>query len=654
MKADQRAAQLVELLTALGPTFIKAGQSASIRTDLLPAAYIKGLTALQDQVPPFSSEEARQIIQEELGKPASSAFSQLSDVPVAAASLGQVYRGTLPDGTDVAVKVQRPSMERRIALDMLLIRDFAAPLAGLLGVPGDLVGTADAWGSGFVDELNYDEEAINAGRFNTDVERSALAGRVFAPAVIESCSTRRVLTTEWVEGERLDRCSSPEDVPRLCSVAMNIYLEMMLDTGVLHCDPHPGNLLRTPDGQLCILDWGLVTSVTPDLQLTLIEHVAHLTAADYAKVPSDLVKLGFVPDGAESVVIDNGVVDFLTYTYSTWKSGGGASKLDVPALFSRVRELAADSPGGIFQVPPYFAYIAKSFSVLEGIGLSVDDNYSIVDETLPYISKRILTDPSPRTAGALESFLFGDAKTETDSRVLDAGRVATLVDGAKRYASTTAPTPTAADATTLTPAAAALPPASTGPDASTPAAGGAIVSACLGGALDLEEAAETILELLLSREASPVQAIAIEQLARLTGAATREQFAALRKRSGSPALANERSRLGAFVDPLGLFRGSPLIENDERDREALAAASQLATLANEVLGSPVAGGAAAVVDGVEPTPLLSQEELRRFNTLLLRKTWDRRDDLQVVTRRFAVALLDQTAQRALTPRGRAL
>ena len=95
-------------------------------------------------------------------------------------------------------------------------------------------------------------------------------------------------------------------------------------------------------------------------------------------------------------------------------------------------------------------------------------------------------------------------------------------------------------------------------------------------------------------------------------------------------------------------------ENDERDREALAAASQLATLANEVLGSPVAGGAAAVVDGVEPTPLLSQEELRRFNTLLLRKTWDRRDDLQVVTRRFAVALLDQTAQRALTPRGRAL
>merc|ERR1719201_2362150 len=213
---------------------------------------------------------------------------------------------------------------------------------------------------------------------------------------------------------------------------MTVYLEMMLDTGILHCDPHPGNLLRTPDGRLCVLDWGLTTTIDKDLQLTLIEHVAHLTAQDYAKVPGDLVKLGFVPEGSEHVVESNGVVDFLTYTYSTWKSGGGASKLDVPALFSRVRELAADSPGGIFQVPPYFAYIAKSFSVLEGIGLSADPNYSIVDETLPYISQRILTDPSPRTAGALETFIFGEAKEDAYSRVVDVDRTRTLLDGAAR------------------------------------------------------------------------------------------------------------------------------------------------------------------------------------------------------------------------------
>ena len=161
-------------------------------------------------------------------------------------------------------------MQYQVALDMHLIRDYAAPLAKLVGVPGDLVGTADAWGTGFVDELNYLDEAKNAIAFNENMANSPLAGRVFAPPVVESASTRRVLTTEWVDGERLDRSSQPEDVPRLCSVAMNIYLEMMLaPPGVLHCDPHPGNLLRTPDGKLCILDWGLVTTVNPDLQLTL-------------------------------------------------------------------------------------------------------------------------------------------------------------------------------------------------------------------------------------------------------------------------------------------------------------------------------------------------------------------------------------------------
>ena len=649
-RADERAAELVELLTALGPTFIKAGQSASIRTDLLPAAYIRGLTALQDQVPPFSSEEARQIIREELGVDASKAFASLSNEPVAAASLGQVYRGTLPNGTAVAVKVQRPNMEERIALDMHLIRDYAAPIAKLIGVPGDLVGTADAWGAGFVDELNYVDEADNARQFNKDVSRSSLAGRVFAPPVIESCSKRRVLTTEWIVGERLDRSSVPEDVPRLCSVAMNIYLEMMLDTGILHCDPHPGNLLRTPDGMLCILDWGLVTSVRNDLQLTLIEHVAHLTASDYGKVPSDLVKLGFVPEGAERVVIDNGVVDFLTFTYSTWKSGGGAAKLDVPALFSQVRELAADTPGGIFQVPPYFAYIAKSFSVLEGIGLSVDPNYSIVDETLPYISKRILTDPSPRTAGALESFLFGDAKEDLDGRVLNAGRVATLVDGAKRYAASTTTSAAAANAAANSGAAQSLLQAAGGALSVDNAGSGSGITVSQSG-LDLEAAVDTIVDLLLAREASPIQTIAIEQLALLTGAAGRARWADLRKQSGSPGLEplSDRSRLGALVDPLGLFRNSPLVENDERDMEALAAAAKLAELANELL--PSGGGSSSSASGggggEEETPLLAPEELQQFNTLLLRKTWERREDLQLVARRFTAKLLDQTAQRVL-------
>jgi hypothetical protein len=285
VNGDVRALELARVLTLLGPTFIKAGQSASIRTDLLPPAYIRGLTSLQDQVPPFSSKEARAMVEEALGQgpEARALLASLSPMPIAAASLGQVYKGKDSTGRAVAVKVQRPRMSRQIALDMLLIRDVLAPLASLLSLPGDLQGTADAWGSGFVDELDYTAEARNAAYFNANVAKGALNGSVFAPAAVPELSSRRVLTTEWVDGQRLDRTDAQDDVPRLCSLAMSTYLEMMLSDGVLHCDPHPGNLLRTADGRLCILDWGLVTTIEPELQLTLIEHVAHLTAEDYAK-----------------------------------------------------------------------------------------------------------------------------------------------------------------------------------------------------------------------------------------------------------------------------------------------------------------------------------------------------------------------------------
>ena len=328
---------------------------------------------------------------------------------------------------------------------------------------------------------------------------------------------------------------------------MIAYLSMMLESGTLHCDPHPDNLLRTADGQLCILDWGLVSTIDSGLQLTLIEHVAHLTAKDYGQVPSDLVKLGFVPEGSEQVVRNNGVVDFLTYTYSTWSSGGGAAKLDMPGLFSRVRELASDTSDGLFQVPPYFAYIAKSSSVLEGIGLSIDEDYSIVSETLPYISQRIIIDPSPRTAGALQTFVFGQDKEDESRRVVDPERTKTLLDGAKRYMD------------------------------------------AMGEkqAMDVEVAAELLLDTLVAEE-TPLQGLLLEQLALVLAATTRDQFAQLREASGrlggGGGGGRARSALGLVVDPLGLFRDSPLVINDERDEAALEAARKLAT--QLLLGGP--------------------------------------------------------------------
>jgi len=217
-----------------------------------------------------------------------------------------------------------------------------------------------------------------------------------------------VLTTEWVVGERLET-SGAEDVTKLCSVAMNTYLTMMLETGVLHADPHPGNLLRTPDGRLCILDWGLVTTLDPSFRVAYIEHIAHLVSGDYDPVPTDLVTLGFVPEGMEDDIIQSQVVGTLANVYGQWSAGGGAARVDVNALFNQIQDLSRKY-GNLFRVPPYFFYIARAFAVLEGIGLSNDEGYSVVGECLPYVAQRLISDEDPRISNALASFIYGSQK----------------------------------------------------------------------------------------------------------------------------------------------------------------------------------------------------------------------------------------------------
>lgn len=150
------------------------------------------------------------------------------------------------------------------------------------------------------------------------------------------------------------------------------------------------------------MDWGLVTSVDSSIQSTLIIHVSHLVSKDYEKIPADLVKLGFVPSSKEQFIANTDVVALLADIYGKWAKGGGTKRIDINAVVNQINELA-DEYGNLFRLPPYFAYIAKAFSVLEGIGLSSDPDYSILNECLPYISKRLISDASPATEDALES-----------------------------------------------------------------------------------------------------------------------------------------------------------------------------------------------------------------------------------------------------------
>ena len=176
---------------------------------------------MQDQVPPFDTAIAMQILEAEWGRPVGAVLESMPAQPIAAASLGQVYKAKLKStGQEVAIKVLRPNIMGQIALDMHLLREIAPIVKRLGGLNSDTVGTVDAWGTGFVDELDYLAEAENANVFMGQMKDTPLASVVFAPKAVEEYSTGSVLVTEWVDGQRLDK-SSAADVTVLCSIAMN-------------------------------------------------------------------------------------------------------------------------------------------------------------------------------------------------------------------------------------------------------------------------------------------------------------------------------------------------------------------------------------------------------------------------------------------------
>jgi len=585
-----RAKECTDVITGLGPTFIKIGQALSIRADLLPPAYLIALMELQDRVPPVPNELADQIVEKELGQPVLQIFEDISKAPIASASLGQVYRAKLIDGRDVAVKVQRPGMEEVVALDLFLLRSGAPTMKWILGLTfgalnTDLVGLVDVWGEGFVGELDYVEEARNATEFNVKIKETQLGLTVCAPTVVDEYTSGKVLVTEWIDGERLE-LSKGKDVTKLCSVAMNTYLTMLLQTGTLHADPHPGNLLRMKDGRLCILDWGLVTSMDQDIQFTFIEHIAHLVARDYAKLPSDLTKLGFVPEGKEEDIAASEVVDVLSNVYSQWTDGGGATKVDVNKFLGELQGLSAKY-GSIFRVPPYFFYIARAFAVLEGIGLSNDEGYSIVAECLPYVSQRLLTDSSPRAAGALETYIYGDEKGSPD-RTIQVQKIEYLVDGMSNYSSSTEGLLERPSLTVRT-----------------------------------EQMVDQLAELIIGDGQDPdakptaLQQIILDELAKVAGAGARSTIA---------------NTLGIEKQPEGSLKA---FTPDDKDKRTLESAQQLVDM-----------GAPQAQQLVEDFRALELEEQVKVSTTVLSKIWEYRGGAAAAGGRLLRQVFSQSLQRA--------
>ncbi len=396
----RRAGRLRDILAQLGPAFIKIGQALSTRPDLVPPVYLEELTTLQDQLPAFPNEVAYQFIQEELGAHPNEIYAEITPDPIAAASLGQVYKGKLKTGETVAIKVQRPGLAENIGLDIYILRRVALWAQNTFKIiRSDLAAIMDELGERIYEEMDYTHEGQNAERF---AELYGHIKDIYVPSIYWEYTRRRVLTMEWITGVKLTNLEAVKaqgiDAPYLIEVGVQCSLRQLLEHGFFHADPHPGNLLATPDGQLAYLDFGMMSEVKPYQRYGLLEAVVHLVNRDFEGLAKDYVKLDFLTP-------DTDLTPIIPALASVFNNALGASvaELNFKSITDELSAVMYEYP---FRVPAYYALIIRSLVTLEGIAINVDPEFKVLSKAYPYVAKRLLSDPAPELRTSLQELLF--------------------------------------------------------------------------------------------------------------------------------------------------------------------------------------------------------------------------------------------------------
>ncbi len=399
-QTKKRAKEFAELLAKLGPAFIKAGQALSTRPDVVPPVVLEELSQLQDQLPGFEPELAMACIEEDLKNNIDNIFDQLDRKPIYAASLGQVHKGILKGGTKVAVKIQRPGLREQITLDLYIVRNLAQWLkSNIKFIRSDLVALIDELGTRVFEEMDYYNEASNAERFKRLHQDNP---RIKVPEIFMNATSRRVLTMEWIDGVKLTNIEAVKklgiDPDEMIEIGVNCSLKQLLEHGFFHADPHPGNLLALPDGNLCYLDFGMMSEVSRESRTGLIQAVVHLVNKKFNKLSKDFVDLGFLADDIDLEPIVPAFEKVFTQALAV-----GVNRMDFKSVTDDLSGIMYKFP---FRVPPYYALIIRSLITLEGIALSVDPNFKILGAAYPYFARRLMEDNDPQLRNSLKEMIF--------------------------------------------------------------------------------------------------------------------------------------------------------------------------------------------------------------------------------------------------------
>jgi predicted unusual protein kinase regulating ubiquinone biosynthesis (AarF/ABC1/UbiB family) len=377
----KRAQRLLDSLLTLGPTFIKLGQLLSTRPDILPPAYIDVLARLQDDVPPAEWEEAREVLEGELG-PVDERFEEFDTNPISGASLGQVYIATYR-GEQVAMKVRRPGVEELVEADLQAIRWLLPVLLYFVDENRafSMRNVADEFASTIREEMDYSREArmlqeIRANFSDDDTIR--------IPDTIDELSTERVLAMEYVAGTKITNVAELDrkgiDRSKLAENLQRAYMQMMVKDGVFHADPHPGNLAVTDDGRIVFYDFGMSGRVDPFIQDKIVDFYTAVASKDIDAILDTLIQMGTLSPEA-----DRGVIAEVMEVAIQDARGQSVDQYRVQQIVSQVEDTIYEFP---LRMPRDLALVLRVATVVEGVCVTLDEDFDFISVATGYLREQ--------------------------------------------------------------------------------------------------------------------------------------------------------------------------------------------------------------------------------------------------------------------------
>ncbi len=410
----KNARLLKDGITNLGGLFIKVGQLLSILSNFLPEAFKEPLESLQDNLPPKSFAEINQIFRKEIGKDIAEVFSSFDKTPIGIASIGQTHRATLPDSTQVVVKIQHRDIAQMAKIDLAIIKSLVKQISWIFSVKG-LNYLYEQIHLMINEELDYHHEAQAAAIIAENLKSDK---SVFVPPIFAEYSTARVLTSTYFDGVKITNHQKLDewniDKKGLAEKLVSIYSQMIFEHDLYHADPHPGNILVNRQGQICVIDYGAVAKLSPTIKTELPKLIIAITKQDSASAVDALKKMGFVGSGQEASIFAQNIIqigqDFLHNEIKIDQFNLDGITIDPHSkAFSRLlKQLNLKELAASIQIPKDWILLQRALLLILGTANQLSPEMNPVEVVKPYLKKMIITQ-----SGGWRKIIIDSLKSQT-------------------------------------------------------------------------------------------------------------------------------------------------------------------------------------------------------------------------------------------------